>query len=134
MKVYGRVYLEIHVFLSSALVEGQWSASRPGRFTHRRKSPRYELDKMLGGPHEPAIMKCKITKFSLYLQWLWTDQQKTNINEALTLIVRVWHAHHHSPSGPVASVAKGDSRSSQTTIDSQINHKYCHQPSAKYVF
>jgi hypothetical protein len=33
MKTYGGVDVEIHVFLTSALVGGEWSASRPGRFT-----------------------------------------------------------------------------------------------------
>jgi hypothetical protein len=33
MKAYGRVDLYIHIFLTSALAEGEWSASRPGRFT-----------------------------------------------------------------------------------------------------
>jgi hypothetical protein len=36
----------MHVFLASVLVGGEWSASRPGRFT-----PRYPLDRRLGGPH-----------------------------------------------------------------------------------
>jgi hypothetical protein len=33
MKAYGGVYVQIHIFLTSALVGGEWSASRPGRFT-----------------------------------------------------------------------------------------------------
>jgi hypothetical protein len=33
MKVYGGVDVEIHIFLTSALVLGEWSASRPGRCT-----------------------------------------------------------------------------------------------------
>jgi hypothetical protein len=33
MKTYGRVQVYINVFLTSALVGGEWSASRPGRFT-----------------------------------------------------------------------------------------------------
>jgi hypothetical protein len=33
MKMYGEVDVLSHVFLTSALVEGEWSASRPGRFT-----------------------------------------------------------------------------------------------------
>jgi hypothetical protein len=34
MKGYGRVNVQIHIFLTSALVGGEWSASRPGGFTH----------------------------------------------------------------------------------------------------
>jgi hypothetical protein len=33
MKAYGGVDVEIHIFLTSALVGGEWSDSRPGRFT-----------------------------------------------------------------------------------------------------
>jgi hypothetical protein len=33
MKTYGGVDVQIHVFLTSALVGDEWSASRPGRFT-----------------------------------------------------------------------------------------------------
>jgi hypothetical protein len=33
MKAYGVVDVQIHIFLISALVSGEWSASRPGRFT-----------------------------------------------------------------------------------------------------
>jgi hypothetical protein len=33
MKAYGRVDLYGHIFLTLALVEGEWPASRPGRFT-----------------------------------------------------------------------------------------------------
>jgi hypothetical protein len=32
MKVYEGVDVKIHVFLTSALVGGEWSASSPGRF------------------------------------------------------------------------------------------------------
>jgi hypothetical protein len=33
MKVYGGVDVYIHIFLTSALAGGEWSAPRPGRFT-----------------------------------------------------------------------------------------------------
>jgi hypothetical protein len=32
MTAYGGVDVLIHIFLTSALVGGEWSASRPGRF------------------------------------------------------------------------------------------------------
>jgi hypothetical protein len=37
MKTYGRVY--IHIFMTSALVGGEWSASRPCRFTPEERAP-----------------------------------------------------------------------------------------------
>jgi hypothetical protein len=39
MKVYGRVDIYIHVFLTSALIAGECSDSRPGRFTPGNKAP-----------------------------------------------------------------------------------------------
>jgi hypothetical protein len=45
MKAYGEVGVWTHIFLTSALVGGEWSASRPGRFTLG-----YPLDRRLGGP------------------------------------------------------------------------------------
>jgi hypothetical protein len=39
MKTYGGVDVQIHVFLTSALIGGEWSASRPCRFTHRERTP-----------------------------------------------------------------------------------------------
>jgi hypothetical protein len=35
MKAYGELDVQIHVFLTSALHGGEWSASRSGRFTLR---------------------------------------------------------------------------------------------------
>jgi hypothetical protein len=49
MKAYGSGCID-PLFLTSALVGGEWSTSRPGRFTPRGKSPRYPLDRRLGGP------------------------------------------------------------------------------------
>jgi hypothetical protein len=39
MKAYWGVDVEIHIFLTSALVGGEWSASRPGRFTPGERAP-----------------------------------------------------------------------------------------------
>jgi hypothetical protein len=39
MKAYGEVDVYIHIFLTSALAGGEWSASRPGRFTSRESAP-----------------------------------------------------------------------------------------------
>jgi hypothetical protein len=40
MKAYGVVDVYIHIFLNSALVGGERSASRPGRFTPGERAPR----------------------------------------------------------------------------------------------
>jgi hypothetical protein len=39
MKAYGGVDAYIHIFLTSALVGGEWSTSRPGRFTPGERAP-----------------------------------------------------------------------------------------------
>jgi hypothetical protein len=39
MKAYGEVDVYIHIFLTSALVGGEWSTSRPVRFTPRERAP-----------------------------------------------------------------------------------------------
>jgi hypothetical protein len=38
-KTYGEVEVHLQVFLTSALDGGEWSASRPGRFTTRENVP-----------------------------------------------------------------------------------------------
>jgi hypothetical protein len=39
MKAYGGVDVQIHIFLTSALVGGEWSASRPGRYNPGKRAP-----------------------------------------------------------------------------------------------
>jgi hypothetical protein len=39
MKVYGEVDVLIHIFLTSAPVWGEWSDSRPSRFTPEERVP-----------------------------------------------------------------------------------------------
>jgi hypothetical protein len=40
-------------FVTSAIVGGEWSASRPGCFIPRGKSSRYPFDRRLGEPRAP---------------------------------------------------------------------------------
>jgi hypothetical protein len=49
MKMYGGVDVYIHIFLTSALAGGEWSASRPESFTPG-KEPLVPLDRRLGEP------------------------------------------------------------------------------------
>jgi hypothetical protein len=39
MKAHGGVDVQIEVLLTSALVRGEWSTSRPGRFIHGERGP-----------------------------------------------------------------------------------------------
>jgi hypothetical protein len=39
MKAYGAVDVYIHIFLTSALAGGDWSASLPGQFTPGERAP-----------------------------------------------------------------------------------------------
>jgi hypothetical protein len=50
MKTYGGVDVEIQVFLTSVLVGGEWSASRPGKFIPGG----YPLDRRLCEPQNPS--------------------------------------------------------------------------------
>jgi hypothetical protein len=38
MKAYGGVDIWSHIFLTAALVGGEWTASRPGRFNPRERA------------------------------------------------------------------------------------------------
>jgi hypothetical protein len=48
MKVHWGVEVQLHQFLTSALDGGEWSASRPGRFSLRERNP--DTHWSLGGP------------------------------------------------------------------------------------
>jgi hypothetical protein len=50
IRTYGGVDLQIRIFLTSATIGGEWSASRLSRFTLRGESPQYTLDRRLGEP------------------------------------------------------------------------------------
>jgi hypothetical protein len=43
MKTYGGVDVQTHVFFTSTLVGGEWSASHPGRFTPGERAPSTHL-------------------------------------------------------------------------------------------
>jgi hypothetical protein len=64
MKTYGGVDVLIHIFLTSALVGGEWSASRPCRFTPG-KSPRYPFYRRLGGPQSRSRRYGEVKMFTL---------------------------------------------------------------------
>jgi hypothetical protein len=49
MKMYRKVDVYIHIFLTSALVGGEWSSSRPAALPPGR-SPRYPFYRRFGGP------------------------------------------------------------------------------------
>jgi hypothetical protein len=66
MKVYWGAEVSLHAFLTLALDGGEWSASRPGRFTRRERAPgthwigglvgpRAGLDKVVPGLEPPII-------------------------------------------------------------------------------
>jgi hypothetical protein len=53
MKAYGGVDTSIHIFLTSALVRGEWLASRPCRFTPEEK-PLVDIEEEAGSPPDPV--------------------------------------------------------------------------------
>jgi hypothetical protein len=48
-----------HVFLTSALVGGEWSVSCPGHFILGERAPQYPFDRKLSGPRKPV---CDVEK------------------------------------------------------------------------
>jgi hypothetical protein len=52
MKEYEGVALHIHIFLTSALAGGEWSASRSGRFTRGERAPG---NHWIGGWVDPKV-------------------------------------------------------------------------------
>ena len=48
---------QIHLLLTSALDEGEWSTSSPGP-SNPRKKPRHPLNPKLGGPHNRCRQFC----------------------------------------------------------------------------
>jgi len=50
MNTCGRVELQFHTFLTSALDRSEWSASCPSSFTLGGKNPYCTLNSRLGGP------------------------------------------------------------------------------------
>jgi hypothetical protein len=54
MKTHGGVDVQIRVFLTLALVGGEWSASGPRLLYLWEKSTQYPLDRRLGGPQSQS--------------------------------------------------------------------------------
>jgi hypothetical protein len=54
MKEYGGVDVWILIFLTSALAAGEWSASRPGRFTPGERDPGIHWIEVAGTTPEPV--------------------------------------------------------------------------------
>jgi hypothetical protein len=50
MKAYGGVNIWIHIFFTSTLFGGEWSASRPGRFTPQERAPGIHWEGSWVGP------------------------------------------------------------------------------------
>jgi hypothetical protein len=99
MKVYGGVDMQIHIFLTSVLVGGQWSASRPGHFTPGIRAPGTQWIKGWMGPRaglgdvekrqfltlpglELPALGCPARSQSLYrLRYLDSAEETTNNEE-----------------------------------------------------
>jgi len=60
MKTYWGVKVQLHVFLTSALDGGEWSASHPGRFTTRERAPGIHW---IGGWVDPrAVLEAEVKR------------------------------------------------------------------------
>jgi hypothetical protein len=54
MKACGEVDIQTHILLTSALVGGEWSASRLDRFTPRERASGAHWIRRLGGPQSQS--------------------------------------------------------------------------------
>jgi hypothetical protein len=66
MKTWWGIEAHLHAFLTSVLDGGDWSASRPGRFTHEERVPLYPMDGRLGGPQNRSGARCRRGKSHHY--------------------------------------------------------------------
>jgi hypothetical protein len=92
-----------------ALVGGQWSASRPCRFTPRVKNPQYTLYRRLGGPQslsgrygqlKSVMLRLTVSQYVLVsgpLWHLWPD-----ITFCLKAVLSLWGALSDERSGSVS--------------------------------
>jgi hypothetical protein len=71
MKAYGGVDVQIHVFLTSELVGGQWSASRSGRFNPGERAPGTHW---IGGWVGPTTGLNDVETKHVSRQWLNADR------------------------------------------------------------
>jgi hypothetical protein len=84
MKTYGGVDVYIHIFLTSALIRGEWSASRPGRLTPGKRTPSTHW---IGGwvDHRASLDDMKKRKFltllGLKLQPLGHPAHSQSLNQ-----------------------------------------------------
>jgi hypothetical protein len=66
MQTYGRVNVQIHVFLTSALVGHEWTASHPDRFTPWERAPDTHW---IGGWVGPRTGLDDVEKRKILLYW-----------------------------------------------------------------
>jgi hypothetical protein len=64
MKAYGGVDVYIHIFLTSALAEGEWSVSLSDRFTPGERAPRTHW---IGGWVDPRAGLDDVEKRKLFI-------------------------------------------------------------------
>jgi hypothetical protein len=66
LKFCSDVTLKFQVFFTFVLVGGEWLASRPGRFFEKERTPRYPLDRTLGGPQSRSERYGKVAILFCY--------------------------------------------------------------------
>jgi hypothetical protein len=81
-RLIGGVEVKLHTFLTSALVEGEWSTSHPGRFTPR-KEPSYPLNRRLNGPQRRS-------------GWFWTTENLLSVPGFTPQTIQLYWLHYPS--------------------------------------
>jgi hypothetical protein len=78
MKAYGGVDLQIHIFLTSAVVGGEWSTLRPGRFSPRERAPGI---RWIGGWVEPRAGLDDVEKRKFLKTEICSDNKEKTTRE-----------------------------------------------------
>jgi hypothetical protein len=78
MKTYVGVDAWIHVFVTSALVGGEWFASRPGRFTPRERAPGTHW---IGGWVDPRTSLDKVEKRKKYCPYWDSNSDSSAVHQ-----------------------------------------------------
>jgi hypothetical protein len=117
MKEYGGTDVHIQVSLTSALVGGEWSTSRPGRITPGRKIPRYPLDKRLGGPQNRTGRRGEEKINYINHKWINWSPNFMGLNRGS---VRVWPHKQLLPVSPTVSLWE-DVKSTMLPTTAQVS-------------
>jgi hypothetical protein len=90
MKAYVGLDVYIHIFLTSALGRGEWSASRTGRFTPGERAPGTHW---IGGRVDPSAGPDEVDKSKFLILPGRTPNPRTSSPYPVTIPTALWNEH-----------------------------------------